>query len=152
MFNSVSSHVLTIINTSLQTAVVKPLLKKPNLDGNALSSYRPISNLPFISKILEKIVSVQINSFLKENNILEEFQSGFRTNHNTETALTKIISDLRLNSDENEVSVLILDTIDHDILINGLEKWVFLTVKLVQNKHQREKVLHQSWRSCVRGT
>ena len=82
MFGSVSSHVLKIINTSLQTgifpdafktAVVKPLLKKNNLDGNALTNYRPISNLPFISKILEKIVSVQINSFLKENNILEEF-------------------------------------------------------------------------------
>ena len=57
---------------------VKPILKKPNLDSNAMTSYRPISNLPFIGKILEKIVSAQINLFLKENNILEEFQSGFR--------------------------------------------------------------------------
>ena len=143
MFDSVSSHVLHIINTSLQTgvfpdafktAVVKPLLKKPNLDNNVLSNYRPISNLPFISKILEKIVSVQINSFLEENNILEEFQSGFRRYHSTETALTKIISDLRLNSDGNKVSVLVLldlsaafDTIDHDILINRLEKLVGLS-------------------------
>uniref|UniRef100_A0A667YPA7 Reverse transcriptase domain-containing protein n=1 Tax=Myripristis murdjan TaxID=586833 RepID=A0A667YPA7_9TELE len=143
VFNSVSGHVLAIINMSLQTgifpdefktAVVKPLLKKPNLDSNALSSYRPISNIPFISKILEKIVAVQINAFLKENNILEEFQSGFRKHHSTETALAKIVSDLRLNYDENKVSILILldlsaafDTIDHDILINRLEKLVGLS-------------------------
>src|SRR4029434_10259615 len=63
VFDSVSSHVLKIINTSLQTgifpdafktAVVKPLLKKNNLDGNALINYRPMSNLPFISKVLKK--------------------------------------------------------------------------------------------------
>lgn len=58
--------------------------------------------------ILEKMVSVQINSFLKENNILEEFQSDFRTHHNTKTVLIKIISDLRFNSDENKVLVLAL--------------------------------------------
>lgn len=140
IFESISSHVLNIINTSLltgifpdafKTAVVKPLLKKPKLDSDVLTNYRPISNLPFISKILEKIVSIQINSFLKENNIMEEFQSGFRTHHSTETALTKIISDLRINSDANKVSILVLldlsaafDTIDHDILINRLEKLV----------------------------
>ena len=143
VFDSVSSHVLKIINTSLQTgifpdafktAVVKPLLKETNLDGNALINYRPISNLPFISKVLEKIVSVQINSFLKENNILEKFQSGFRTCHSTETALTKVISDLRLNLGANKVSILVLldlsaafDTIDHDILIHRLEKLVGLS-------------------------
>ena len=147
VFDSVSSHVLKIINMSLQTgifpdafktAVVKPLLKKANLDANELKNYRPISNLPFISKILEKIVSVQINSFLKENNIMEELQSGFRTNHSTETALTKIVSDLRLNSDANKVSILVLldlsaafDTIDHDILINRLEKLVGLSDRVL---------------------
>jgi hypothetical protein len=140
VFDSVSGPVLDIINTSLRTgvfpdafktAVVKPLLKKPKLDTSTLANYRPISNLPFISKVLEKIVLVQINSFLEQNNILEVFQSGFRKYHSTETALTKIISDLRQNSDANKVSILILldlsaafDTIDHDILINRLENLI----------------------------
>ena len=65
VFDSVSGPVLDIINTSLRTgvfpdpfktAVVKPLLKKPKLDTSTLANYRPISNLPFISKVLEKIV------------------------------------------------------------------------------------------------
>ena len=143
VFHSVSTSVLKIINTSLETgifpnafktAVVKPLLKKPNLDHSVLSNYRPISNLPFMSKILEKVVFYQLNNFLNDNSILEKFQSGFKSNHSTETALTKIVSDLRLSVAANKVSVLILldvsaafDTIDHSILINHLENWVSLS-------------------------
>lgn len=98
VFNSVSSHGLNIINKSLRTLIfpgafrtadVKPLLKKPNLDSNTLTTYRLISSLLFISKILEKIVPVQVNCFPKDNNLLEEFRSGFRRYHNTETAVTK---------------------------------------------------------------
>lgn len=144
--NSVSTPVLKIINTSLETgilpnafktAVVKPLLKKPNLDYNVVSNYRPISNLPYMSRILEKVVFNQLNNFLNENNTLEKYQSGFRFNHSTETALTKIVSDLRLLA-ANKVSVLILldlsaafDTIDHSILVDHLEKWVGLSERVV---------------------
>lgn len=87
-----------------------------------------------MSEILEKVVAAQINSFLKENHIMEEFQSGFRAYQSTETALTKIISALRINSDKSKVSILVLldlsaeyDTINHDILINCLEMLVGLS-------------------------
>ena len=63
---------------------------------------------PPSSSVLEEIVSIQINSFLEGNNIVEEIQSGFRKYHRTETALTKVIGDLRLTSSENKVSVLVL--------------------------------------------
>lgn len=147
VFNSVLSHVLNIINKSLRTLIfpgafrtadVKPLLKKPNLDSNTLTNYRLISSLLFISKILEKIVSVQVNCFLKDNNLLEEFRSGFRRYHNTETAVTKMISDLRQNSHESWLWVLFpfdpntaSDTSDHDILINHLERLVGLYERVV---------------------
>ncbi|KAL2088527.1 hypothetical protein ACEWY4_015426 [Coilia grayii] len=139
----ISADVLQIINTSLQTgifpsslknAVVKPLLKKNNLDSSVLNNYRPISNLPFIGKIIEKIVFNQLTAFLTSNSCFDKFQSGFRANHSTETALIKVINDIHLNSDVGKTSVLVLldlsaafDTVDHCILLHRLKHWVGFT-------------------------
>ncbi len=99
-----------------------------------LSNYRPISNLPFIGKIIEKVVFNQLNNYLNSNGYLDNFQSGFRVHHSTETALIKIINDIRFNSDSDKISVLVLldlsaafDTVDHNILLERLENWVGLS-------------------------
>jgi len=78
-----------IFLSAFKTSLVKPRLKKPDLDIGDLSHYRPISNLPFLSKLLEKIFN-QLLHHLNTNDILDEFQSGYRTNHSTETALFKM--------------------------------------------------------------
>jgi len=107
---------------------VKPLLKKPSLDPETLKNYRPVSNLPFISKIIEKIVLRQLSQHLHSNNLFYPLQSAYRTDHSTETALLKIVNDLLTSLDDNQVSLLSLldlsaafDTVDHSILLSRLQ-------------------------------
>uniref|UniRef100_A0A669CVV3 Reverse transcriptase domain-containing protein n=1 Tax=Oreochromis niloticus TaxID=8128 RepID=A0A669CVV3_ORENI len=115
---------------ALKTAVIKPILKKKNLDSTLMQNYRPISNLPFIGKVIEKAVFQQLNSFLTKNNRFDIYQSGFRRHHSTETALVKVFNDIRINTDRGKSTVLVLldlsaafDTVDHDILLERLESW-----------------------------
>lgn len=58
---------------AFKTAVVRPLLKKSHLDRDTLDNYRPVSNLPYLSKIIEKLVFIQLKDFLTKNNISEKF-------------------------------------------------------------------------------
>ena len=129
--------ITNIINSSLasgtvpsdfKTAVVKPLLKKPSLDKNHLKNYRPVSNLPFISKILEKVVLSQLLSHLETNNLCNPFQSAYRAGHSTETVLLRVVNDILSALDDDKLSVLLLldnsaafDTIDHSVLLSRLE-------------------------------
>ena len=108
--------------------VSSPLLKKQGLDQNILKNYRPVSNLPFVSKLLERVVLKQLNSHLASNNLLEKNQSAYRQGHSTETALLDVTSSLLENTDNGMVSILSLldlsaafDTIDQDILLKRLE-------------------------------
>jgi len=88
-----------IINLSLSSEVfpshfnyahVIPLLKKSSLPANDQNSYRPISNLSFISKVLEKVVSCRLNVHLNCNHLSTVFQSAYKLLHSTETAKIKV--------------------------------------------------------------
>ena len=92
-----------------------------------LKNYRPISNLPFLSKILEKVVLHKLLSHLQENNLSNPFQSAYRAGHSTETVLLRIVNDILSALDNDNISVLLLldlsaafDTIDHQILLSLL--------------------------------
>ena len=117
-----------VVPPQFKQAVVTPMLKKPGLDPNDLKNFRPVSNLPFISKILEKVVLTQLQKHLSENDLLEIRQSAYRKNHSTETALLSVVDGLLRNADDRLVSVLALldlsaafDTLDHPILLQRLE-------------------------------
>ncbi len=84
------------------------MLKKENLDKSVLCNYRPISKLPFLAKILEKSVLIQLESFLDDNDICEVFQSGFKKHHSTETVLLKVFNDICLATDQGNMTALLL--------------------------------------------
>ena len=92
-----------------------------------LNNYRPVSNLCFIAKILEKLVLSQDSSYLNSHNLYNTCQSAYRPGHSTETALLKVVNDLFLSLNKGNISVLALfdfssafDTIDHPILAHRL--------------------------------
>ena len=137
LWSTLGPYILQILHLSLSSgvfpdcfkiAVVKPLLKKPGLDVDSLTNYRPVSNLAFLSKIFEKVVSNQLIQYLSSNNLFESLQSAFRSNHSTETAIIKVVNDLLLSLDSASPSILLLldlssafDTLDHHILLDRLE-------------------------------
>ena len=92
-----------------------------------MNNYRPVSNLCFIAKILEKLVLSQVSSYLNSHNLYNTCQSAYRPGHSTERALLKVVNDLFLSLSKGNISVLALldfssafDTIDHTILVHRL--------------------------------
>jgi hypothetical protein len=113
----------------LMFAVVRPRLKKPSLNTDELSSYRPISNLCFISKIAERVVATRFIAHAEEQQLLPCRQSAYRAHHSTETAMVVVHDELVRALDSGRVCALVLldlsaafDTIDHDILLQVLRR------------------------------
>ena len=137
VINSVAPTLTDIVNRSLQEghspadmkkALVTPLLKKPTLDKEILKNYRPVSNLSFVSKIIEKAAMLQISQHVSANNLLTKVQSAYRPLHSTETALLRVQNDILRSLDSSNGVILCLldlsaafDTIDHKILLSRLQ-------------------------------
>ena len=127
-----------IINASMATAVfppqfktasVVPVLKKPELATDELANYRPVSNLPYLGKITEKVVVRQFKEYMEAKKLNPPLQSAYRKHHSTETAIVKIMNDILLSLD-NDLCVLLVmldlsaafDTVDHKLLFNRFEQ------------------------------
>lgn len=128
-----------IVNRSIATntypevwkrALVRPIPKSNSLEE--LKDLRPISILPALSKVLERVVFNQIEKFINSENIIPPNQSGFRRNHGTETALAKVVDDVITASDSGLCSVLVLldfsrafDCLNPELLIAKLSHYGF---------------------------
>ena len=135
-----------ILNSSLQSgyfpnefkrAIVVPLLKKVGLEC-CMKNYRPVSNLQFLSKVIERAVAAQLIAHLHKNGLEEQLQSAYKKFHSTETALLKVQNDLLMDMDENRVSLLVqldlsaaFDTVDIVILIQILQNQFGVSGKVI---------------------
>ena len=130
--------ITSIVNLSLETgqfpdllkqALVKPLIKKPGVSPEEFKNYRPVSNIPFISKIIEKASVKRLDDYMSKNHFHEKFQSAYRKEHSTETALVRIHDDI-LRALDNKRGILLVmldlsaafDIIDHRILLDRLRE------------------------------
>ena len=140
-----SPHRSNQVPTSMKSAIVTPLLKKSTLDPDILKNYRPVSNLSYISKLLERVVAGRLTDYMAENNLHEHLQSAYKPGHSTETALVKVQNDILTSIDQHGVVLLVIldlsaafDTIDHDILFSRMEKTELIRkLKRVQNNAAR---------------
>ena len=129
-------HICDLVNLSLSSgsidgaklAHLTPLIKGQSLDSSKLKNYRPISNLSFIGKLIERIVLKRLNVHLDANKLNISNQSAYKKLHSCETLMVRIVNDLLIASDEEKATVVMLldlsaafDTVDHTKLLSILK-------------------------------
>ena len=102
-------------------------------------NYRPVSNLAFLGKVIEKVICNQLTTYTESTNKTEKYQAAYRQHHSTETALLRVKADLLAAMDKQDVTCLVLldlsaafDTISHILLLNCLKFYFDITDKALQ--------------------
>lgn len=133
--SSMLTAITAIVNSSLssgcfpqalKSSIITPLLKKTNAE-TVLGNYRPISNLSFLSKVIERVVMQRVTEHMEACGTGDVFQSAYTAGRSTETALLRVHSDLSQCLDDKRMSVVALldlssafDTVDHCLLLERL--------------------------------
>ena len=151
-----------IFPSDLKKANVSPLLKKG--DNTCKTNYRPISILPSISKIFERLMFQQITSYV--SNLLSPYLCGFRKGYNAQHALLRLKNNLNKSLDKKENIGLVMmdlskafDCIPHDLLLAKLYAYGFdksslrLIHSYLKERHQRVKINseYSSWKEILDG-
>ena len=160
------------IPSDLKHSIISPLIKKPKLDCNTLSNYRPISQLTTLTKLLEKVIYKQLILYFTANNILDPQQSAFGKLHSTEATILSLLDDLLKSLDNDFPTQLLLlnlssvfDIINLDLLIYrlkliGLEDTLLLwfsnyitnrtySIKINKSISPKHKVIFGSYTSRI---
>lgn len=135
----IEKYILHIINCCIEKeyfpsnwkcSLVMPLPKTNN--PLSFGDLRPVSVLPALSKVLEKIMYSQIFSYIDDNDILNKYQSGFRSSHSTASALCQVTDDIIRARDKGMITALVLldyskafDKIDHELMCAKLKFYGF---------------------------
>ena len=126
-----------IVNMSLQSGVfpdllkhgnVSPIIKSKSADKEIHSNFRPVTTLPFLSKLLEKAASTQLLSYLESNDLIPQYQSAYLKGHSCETALFHFTNEVQQMLSKGQVVLLVqldlsaaFDTVDHAVLLQLLQ-------------------------------
>ena len=118
--------------------------------------YRLVSNLSFLSKVIEKVISIRILGHILDNNMVDSFQSAYRAGHSCETALLRVYNDIVTTVGKGNGSFLVLldlsaafDTIDHDNLFYILEKYVGIGGSALQQFGHILVIVHKEFKWMV---
>ena len=137
IIDTVIDDITKLVNMSLghgifckhwKLAIIKPLLKKIRLEL-ILKNYRPVSNLSFLSKLVEKCALDQFLLHCKQFNLLPDYQSAYRVGYSCETCILKLTNHILNNMEKQRITSSIFldlsaafDTVDHSILLDILNK------------------------------
>ena len=118
---------------ALKMAIVEPRLKKNGLDADDPRNYRPVSNLAFIGKVIERAVCTQMNAHITQHQLHDPSQSAYRPLHSTETALLKVQGDILDAMDQKRGVLMVMldltaafDTVSHEKLLSALYRRIGL--------------------------
>jgi hypothetical protein len=108
-------------------ALVSPLLKKKGLDPESMINYRPVSQLSFLSKLIERVVSRRLSKYLYNNSLCDPNQAAYRRHHSCESVVIHVCDAALRGMDSGLVTALLMldlssafDTVDHTILLQCL--------------------------------
>ena len=133
----ISESLTSLFNASLRSGEMPREWKSAHVtpvhkggDVESAENYRPVSVLPVVVKVFEKLVHHQVYSYLQENNILHPMQFGFRPGHTTQDVLVSMVDEWRKALDEDKLvgSIMLdlskaFDSVNHMILLQKLEHY-----------------------------
>ena len=115
----------------LKNAILCPLIKELDelIDTDVLKNYRPVSNLAFVSKLIERVVAIRLETHMSKHGLHSTKQYGYKNNFSTEMLLMKIVNDLLVACDQKKPTIVLFldlsaafDTVDQSKLLDILHK------------------------------